>query len=350
MTWPTGPPPMPPSGWYDDPEHPWTWRYWDGGRWTDHRAPMWVPPARDPRSVSAWFERAVAVAKIAVRRVGVLLAVLWLGFGIAGWVLVMSMFDGARGRELRRLLDLDQNVFGGSTTSGELTDAEAERAWELIQDIFWAALPWMLLLGVGFVLLWAWSLALTARAVRSHPSDSSGGDAPAEPLTSLAVTAVRRAPAVVASGAIVLLVFAGVRVVAAVPVVLVALADGGGAAIVLTVVFVVLLVVAVSAWLWVRLSLAAVIAAAGGHGIGVGRSWELTREQFWYATGRLIITGLISGVAGGVINSVTGFGQFLDFAVYLAIVVVLQAVATAASVIVTVSGHLVTVDQLADNA
>ena len=32
-----------PSGWYDDPEHPEQYRYWDGTNWTDHRAPKAVP-------------------------------------------------------------------------------------------------------------------------------------------------------------------------------------------------------------------------------------------------------------------------------------------------------------------
>lgn len=29
----------PPAGWYPDPESPTSQRYWDGGSWTDHRAP-----------------------------------------------------------------------------------------------------------------------------------------------------------------------------------------------------------------------------------------------------------------------------------------------------------------------
>ena len=28
-----------PAGWYDDPEHPTQFRYWDGAQWTDHRSP-----------------------------------------------------------------------------------------------------------------------------------------------------------------------------------------------------------------------------------------------------------------------------------------------------------------------
>ncbi|HUV17709.1 MAG TPA: DUF2510 domain-containing protein [Ilumatobacteraceae bacterium] len=346
MTWPTGPPPMPPSGWYDDPEHPWTWRYWDGARWSDHRAPMWVPPARDPSSFSSWFERSVAAVKVAVRRVGVLLVGVWLLFGIAGWWSVVSSFDSDRGRELRRLLDIEGSLFGGSTVT--LTDAEADRAWELVQDIFWSALPWIVLLGVGFVLLAAWSVALVVRAVQPHLADPATGGTPAEPLGAFVGAAVRRVPAVVGSGIVVFLVFAGVWIVAWLPVVFVALIGGGGAAIVLTVVFVLLLVVVAMAWLWVRLALASVIAAAGGVGIGVKRSWELTHGQFWYAAGRLIITGLIAGAAGGVINSVTGFGSFLGFVAYVSILFALQAVAFAVSIVVTVSGNLVTIGQLDD--
>lgn len=344
MTWPTGPPPMPQSGWYDDPEQPWTWRYWDGTRWTEHRAPMWVPPPRDPRSFSSWFERSVDIAKVAIRRVGVPLLVVWLVFGIAGWTLVASAFDSDRGRELRRLLDIDASAFGGSTAT--LTDAEADRAWDLFQDIFWSTLPWMVALGVGVVLLAAWSVALVVRAVQPHLAGQPTGGAPVERLGVLARASARRVPAVVGSGVVVFLVFAALWVVAWLPVVFVALIGGGGAAIVLTVVFVALLLVVTMAWLWVRLALASVIAAAGGAGIGVMRSWELTNGQFWYAAGRLIVTGLIAGAAGGVLNSVTGFGQFLGFVAYVAIVFTLQAVAFAASIVVTVCGNLVTIEQL----
>ena len=346
MTWPTGPPPMPPSGWYDDPEQPWTWRYWDGARWTDHRAPMWVSPERDPSSFSSWFERSVVVAKVGVRRLGVLLVGVWLVVGIAGWWLVVSAFDSDRGRELRRLIDIEGSAFGGSPAT--LTDAEAERAWELVQDIFWSALPWIVVLGLGFVVLAAWSVALVVRAVQAHLAVPATGGAPAEPLGNLVGAAVRRVPAVIGSGIVVFLVFAGVSVVAGLPVVFVALIGGGGSAIVLTVVFVVLLVVVAIAWLWVRLALASVIAAAGGEGIGVARSWELTHGQFWYAAGRLIVAGLVAGAAGGVLNFVTGFAQFLGFVAYVAILFALQAVAFAASILVTVCCHLVTIEQLVD--
>ena len=297
-------------------------------------------------SFSSWFERSVATAKVAICRVGVLLVGVWLLFGIAGWWLVVSMFDSDRGRELRRLLDIERSVFGGSTVAAELTDAEADRAWELAQDIFWSALPWMVLLGVGFVVLAAWSGALAARGATAHrrPGERRRTRRAIRPPRGRwsAPGACRgrfgdrRVPRV-----------RTLWIVAWLPVALVAAIGGGGAAILLTVVFVVLLVVVATAWLWVRLALASVIAGAGGHGIGVTRlgahPWAVLD-----AVGRLIVTGLIAGAAGGVINSVTGFGQFLGFVTYVGIVSVLQAVALAASIVVTVSGHLATVEQLLD--
>jgi hypothetical protein len=309
---------------------------------------MWVAPARDPLSFSSWFERSVAVAKVAVRRVGVLLVGMWLLFGIAGWWLAVTAFDSDRGRELRRLLDIEPGAFGGSALTAELTDAEADRAWELVQDIFWSALPWLILLGVVSVVLAAWSVALVARAGRAHLADPPSGGASEEPFGRLVGAALRRVPAVIGSGIVVFLVFAGVWVAASLPVVFVALIGGGGAAILLTVVFVVLLVVVAMGWLWVRLALSSVIAACGGRGIGVAHAWGLTHGQFWYAAGRLIITWLIASAAGAVVNSVTGFGQFLGVVAYFAILFALQAAAIAASIVITVSGHLVTIEQLVD--
>lgn len=306
---------------------------------------MWVAPPRDPMSLSMWFERSLAAVKVAARRIGLVLLVPWTMLGVAGWVLVVSTLDGRRGREVRRLLDLDENSFGGSDAV-DLTDAEADRVWELTQQMFWSALPWFVLLGVIFALVSAWSVALAVRAGSVRVAESGTGPSPVESVGGLMSAAGRRVPGVLASGVVVSLVFLGVWIVASLPVVLVAVLDAGGAAIVLTSVFVVLLAGAVATWLWVRVSLAVVLAAVGGHGIGVRRSWELTSGQFWYAAGRLVITGLIAGALSGAVNSVAGFGQFLSLVVYLAIVLSLQVVVTAASMLITASCHLVTIDQL----
>lgn len=329
---------MPPSGWYDDPDLPWTWRYFDGAHWTEHRSPMWVPPVRDPKSLAVWFDSSVVAAKRAARRVGVLLTVVWLSLGALGWWLAIASFDDRRGRELRRLLDIDQGTLSptGSSTTVELTTAEAERAWELLQDIFWGALPWLIALTFAFVVLSAWSVALVTRAVQQR----------AEGVGALAASALRRVPAVFGSGLVVFGLFVVTWALASIPVVLVVAADGGGAAIVLTVVFVVLAVLVATVWLWGRLTLASVIAAGGGHGLGIGRSWNLTHDRFWFVVGRLLITGLVAGALSGLVSIVNTLGQFLGFAAYLAIVMLLQAFTAAVAIVITVCGHLSTIDQL----
>jgi hypothetical protein len=343
---------MPPSGWYDDPETPWTWRYWDGAAWTEHRAPMWVPPARDPQSFSVWFERSVAIGKLAFRRAGALLVAVWLLLGAVGLGLIFSAFDSDRGRELRRLLIIDDSPLtpSGTVLNADLTDAEADRAWELARDTFWSASPWLAALAVAVLVSAAWSVAIVARVVRPRLVETDGADRTVEPLGSVVAGSLRRVPAVLGSGIVVFGVFAMVLAVCFVPIVLVIAADGGGAAIVLTVLFVVVLVSVVSVWLWGRLALASVLAALGGHGLGIGRSWSITADRFWFVVGRVVVTGLIAGAAGGVANVVNGFGQFFGVAVYLVLVVVLQSVAVAVSMIITTCGHVVIIDQLDDPA
>jgi hypothetical protein len=327
---------MPPPGWYDDPEQPWTWRYWDGAYWTGHRAPMWVPPGRSPTSLSAWFEQSVAAGKIAVRRLGLVLAVLWLVLGAAGWWVVVASLGSDRGRELRRLLEIES----------ELTAPQADRVWVLIRDIFVSALPWLMLLVVALMVSSAYSIALVARVVRTHVEHSARSGQPDVAPGSVFTGAARRVPAVLGAGIVVVAVYAAGWAVGAVLVALVVFAGGGAVAIVLTAIFVIPLVVVVTAWLWGRLTLATVIAADGGHGIGVRRSWELTEGRFWFAVGRLLVTAMIAGAAGGVVNALTGFGQFLGFVVFLAMVVLLQALAFGVSIIVTTCGHLAALEQL----
>lgn len=45
--------PLPPAGWHDDPNDPLKFRYWDGARWTDHRAPK-QPAAANPLPPAGW--------------------------------------------------------------------------------------------------------------------------------------------------------------------------------------------------------------------------------------------------------------------------------------------------------
>lgn len=39
------PPPAVPAGWYPDPNGSAIQRYWDGGAWTEHTAPLAAPPS-----------------------------------------------------------------------------------------------------------------------------------------------------------------------------------------------------------------------------------------------------------------------------------------------------------------
>jgi hypothetical protein len=297
-----------------------------------------------------WFERSIAKVKLAARRVGLVLIGLWFVLGACSAGLVIAVFDGGRGRELRDLLDLDQRAIGpnGSSTV-ELTTAEADRVWELVGELFRAALPWLLLLVVVFIALAVWSVALVAQVVSATVTDSAsaatGADVRADPLGAVARRAVARMPAVLGSGIVVFGLLMGSWLTVTLPVVLVAVVGGGGAAIVLTAVFAVLFVGVLTAWLWVRLTLASVIAASGGFGIGVRRSWQVSHGQFWFIAGRLLVTGLVAAAASWVVNVVTWIGPFLGFAVYIALLLLLQSVAIAVSMLVTVCGHLVTVDQ-----
>lgn len=65
--------PLPPSGWYADPERPRTWRYWDGRQWTTHRAPMATSssaPLRAKRPV--WSPAGVLLTLGAIVGTGIL--------------------------------------------------------------------------------------------------------------------------------------------------------------------------------------------------------------------------------------------------------------------------------------
>lgn len=44
-----------PAGWYPDPEQPGLLRYWDGVRWTDHRASATVPAGRSASPARRWW-------------------------------------------------------------------------------------------------------------------------------------------------------------------------------------------------------------------------------------------------------------------------------------------------------
>jgi hypothetical protein len=340
---------MPPPGWYDDPEQSFTWRYWDGARWSEHRSPMWVPPARDPKSFSAWFERSFACVKVVTRRVGLVLVALWAVASLFALVAGVVLFTSTDGRELRELTGLDDS-FG---TSNALTDSQADRAGELFGDLFVAAIPWIVVVALIYLFVGTWSWAIVARVAANHLAESDGAaegaiDVPVESVGATVGVSLRRIPAVIGSSLGLGLVFFGLVVVAAVPIAVVVALDLGAAAVVLTVLFVIAGAIALGGWLWGRLALAPVIAALGGHGVGLRRSWEATHGRFWYVIARVIVALLIAGALGQAVNLVANFAFFLDFVVLLAISLVIQTVVSVISTVIQVSAMVVVLDQVSD--
>jgi hypothetical protein len=263
----------------------------------------------------------------------------WFAVGAAATVLAVAAFDSDRARELRRLLE-DNVAADGSTT---LTDAEVDRALELVGELVWMLLPWGIALTVVYAIVAAWSHALVAQVAAATPDAGLPvGDDDAASMRS----ALRRVPAVVAAwialGLIGLAVFAALSL----PVVLLVISDAGGAVIGLTAFFSVIAAVAISVWLWVRLGVTIASAALGRHGLGIGRSWALTHGHVGFAFGRLLVAALIGAAVGGATNVVTNVGGFLGVGVGVALLLMLGAIVEAFRTIVSVSAQVVIIAQI----
>lgn len=330
---------MPSPGWYSDPEQASTWRWWDGTAWTERRSPMWERPTDDPTpSFSSWFDRSFSCVRSVVRRVGLFVFGAWAALGLAATVVVVAAFESDQGRELRGLLDDD-------LTAG-LTDAEADRAWELLGELFWSVLPWGIALLLAYTVVAAWSYALAAQIAAA--TSGSVQQAGVDEMKPSARAALRRAPVVISASLLLGSIALGVLAVVALPVVLVVISDAGGAAIGLTVFFSVIAGLVIGVWLWGKLGLTVVVAALGGDGTGINRSWALTNGRYWFVFGRLLVTALIAGAFGGATNVASTFFGLSGFVVGATLVLVLTAVVDGLRTIVSASAHVVIVDQIAE--
>ena len=343
---PHGPPMMPVAGWYPDPEQPWSWRWWDGQRWTDMRAPMVADrPGRDPHSVSAWFDDSVAAVKAVVVRVGLLVLAVIGSTNVLFGVFAVAVSTSGRGRELRSLLRLD-DVFGGSTTAVELSDAEWDRVRDLAGDIAVSAVPWIVVLSIVAALTATWALAISARVADRVPSAAAGGVSRLDD----SAAALRRVPAVVAGFLALAAITSGVLGVAFLPLMLTLATDAGGGAVAVAAVFGTIGAAVVLAWLLGRLALTPVLAALGGCGLGLGRSWELTDGHYWGTIGRLLLASLVAGAASVPFSFFNSFGLPFGFVTWLVVLLVAQALSNVVNTLVAVPAQVVLVHHLAEQA
>lgn len=332
---------MPPPGWYPDPEQAWTWRWWDGSRWSELRAPQtgWTEH-RDPYSFSAWFTEAVRAVKAVARCVGWLIAVVWLACGVLLAAFFLAVFSSGKGREIRSLLQLDESF--GSNRTVELTDAEFDRLGDLWWDILRAAVPWMIALSVVLMIAWTWTTVVAARVAARVDLGTVDEVSRADD----AADAVRRVPAVFVTFVALVAITSGVVLASFLPMVILLVVDAGGVAVAVAAVFGVIAAVVLSGWLVGRLSLAIVIASMGGYRLGLRRSWSLTEGHFWPVVGRILIAGLIASAVTAPLSFVSSFALPFGFITWLLFVLVVQAVSNVITALVTVPAQVVIVEHL----
>jgi len=343
VTAPTSPPLMPPPGWYHDPEQAWTWRWWDGSRWTERRAPQGAGQMhRDPYSFSAWFEQSRSACVSVARHAGWMIALAWCAATSLVGVFVAVVYRSNNGRQIRELLHIDSTF--GSGRSVVLTDAEVDRVRVLARDIAVGAVPWMIALAIVLALAWAWTATLAARVAARTDAETVAR----VPRAHDAADSIRRVPVVAASMLALIGVVIGGMLAICAPLLLVMVVGGDGGAIAVAAVFAVPAAVAWAYWISVRLALAAAIAAIGRHGLGIRRSWELTDGHFWGAFGRLLVAGLIAAAATFPLSVLSSFGVALGLGVWLALVLLVQAASSAIGVLVTVPAQVVLVEHLTE--
>lgn len=330
---------MPIAGWYADPEQPWMWRWWDGQQWTEVRSPMgWAPTPKDPRSFSGWFEQSTEAVKQVVRRVGLMVAGAYLACFALIWLVVYAAFSSDEGEEIRDILDVDRN-FGRSNSEIRLTSAERDRVGELFGDVLRTWLPAVVVLSLLFAAFVAWGLALATRTAED----------PTASTATLVRDSGRRVPVVAASYIVLMALFTTLLVGPLVPMVVAIAADANPAVIGASAAVGIPVAIVLACWIGGRLSLAPVGAALGGTGLGIRRSWDLTRDHYWGVVARLIVASLIASVVTMPLSFVSGFAAAISFMFLVMFMLGIQAVSTAASVLVTVPAQVVLWHHLSDD-
>jgi hypothetical protein len=163
-----------------------------------------------------------------------------------------------------------------------------------------------------------------------------------------AVDALRRVPAVLASGIVFALVMALALLAVFAPLVLVLAFGLGGGAVAVAAIFGFLAALVVGFVVWVRLALAPVLAALGGHGLGIRRSWALTDGHVWPVAGRLVILALVAGAISAPLSVVNAFAPLFGVLAYVVSLSLVQSVTVAATALVGVPAQVVLVGHLTE--
>ncbi len=114
---------LPPADWYDDPENPSSYRYWNGREWTEHRSPKSIPtpPGSSGGSVFEIFGQTFATLSATWREAVIVALPLVLGT-IGGAALIYTGVDLA--------LNIDPNeFFDRVTTPGFNPSSGADEAF-----------------------------------------------------------------------------------------------------------------------------------------------------------------------------------------------------------------------------
>ena len=96
-----------PSGWYDDPEHPEQYRYWDGTNWTEHRSPKKAPPApsNEPTSMASEGWSLLVQNWLPILLIGVAFLAVTIAVFVAVILQASSAIDPGLGTILERMTE-----------------------------------------------------------------------------------------------------------------------------------------------------------------------------------------------------------------------------------------------------
>lgn len=244
---------QPTPGWYDDPEYPGYLRYWDGGGWSEHRAPKspTIPSNQGPRlsNVGDWIGqsfRTLLNRRIAAFGYFVATIFVSLGFG----VFVLSLWE-----DVRYIDGAWQGVSAGTIAATGL--------------LFVVAL---------FVSMFLY-LVMTHQLLHAR----LGVDQPLDRSLGAAVAAMPRlvgwGSAIVAAAAVIVMVAGMLSVLSPILGVLAILAMFPAAI-----------------WLGVKLSFFVVACLDPVEGRNpIQASADVSRGRFWPVLGRLVLVGIIGG-------------------------------------------------------